>query len=74
MRSATKKKTNKHYRLTESKIKYAKRILKADTETETIELALDNIIEEYEKNQKLIAAHERFEKSGAMIEDVFGRL
>lgn len=71
---ASAKRANKHYRLTPKKIKYAQKILRAKTETETLERALDNLIEEYEKNQKLLDALERFEKSGAVIEDVFGKL
>ncbi len=71
---ASTKRANKHYRLTAAKIKYAQRILRAKTETETLERALDNVIDEHEKNQKILEALERFERSGAVIEDVFGKL
>jgi hypothetical protein len=44
---------NKHLRLVQDKIARARRILRAKTETETLDLALDRIIqEEQEKTRK----------------------
>ncbi len=44
---------NKHLRLDQDKIARARRILRAKTETETLDLALDRIIqEEQEKTRK----------------------
>lgn len=64
--------THKHFQLTASKIKRAQKALRAQTETETIERALDLVIAEDEKNRLTVAATERFFKSGAEIRDVFG--
>jgi hypothetical protein len=49
-------------------------LLGASTETEAIELALDEVIAERERNRKVWAATERLLKSGIHVEDVFGRL
>ncbi len=65
---------HKHFRLDSTKIKRAQKVLKARTETETIERALDAVISEDEKDRLAWAAFERFAKSGARIRDVYGRL
>jgi hypothetical protein len=65
---------HKHFRLNSAKIKRAQRVLKAPTETETIERALDAVIAEDEKNRITFAANERFFKSGVKIKDVYGKL
>ena len=67
-------KKNKHLILTQGKIDLARKILGARTETETIELALDSIISEEEKNKEAKKATEDLLKSGIIIEDVFGNL
>jgi S-adenosylmethionine:tRNA-ribosyltransferase-isomerase (queuine synthetase) len=67
-------KKNKHLILNQTKLSLAKKLLGAKTETETIEMALDSIISEAEKNQSAIKANERFLKSGIEIQDVFGNL
>ncbi len=64
----------KRYTLDETKVKKAQKLLGAKTETETIELALEEIISEHERQRRAWAATERFLKSGAVIKDVFGRL
>lgn len=64
----------KRYALDEAKLKQAQKLLGAKTETETIELALDEIISERERQRRAWAATERFLRSGAVIKDVFGRL
>lgn len=64
----------KRYALDETKLKQAQKLLGAKTETETIELALDEVISERERQRRAWAATERFIKSGAVIKDVFGRL
>ena len=56
------------------KIKRAKRVLGTTAETETIERALDEIVEEDRRNRRAWKAHERFLKSGAQIDDVYGNL
>jgi hypothetical protein len=56
------------------KIKRAQRALKAKTETEAIERALDFTIDELRKNRVLAEANERFIRSGVEIRDVYGNL
>jgi len=46
--------------------------LHAQTETESIERALDFAIAEHEKNPLALHATERFIKSGIEIKDVYG--
>jgi hypothetical protein len=65
---------HKHFRLNRAKIKRAQKVLKASTETETIERALDAVIAEDEKNRITFEANERFFKSGIIIKDVYGNL
>jgi hypothetical protein len=65
---------HKHFRLDVAKIKRAQRFLKAGTQTETLERALDAVIAEHERNQVTREANERFLKSGIKIIDVYGKL
>lgn len=69
---------NKHLVLDQAKLKKAQRVLGARTETETIERALDQVIDEDEKNRRAWAGHDRFIKTAIrkklQIQDVFGRL
>ena len=64
----------KRYALDESKIKRAQKVLGTQTETETIERALEEIISEHERQRRAWTATERFIKGGAVIHDAFGRL
>lgn len=64
----------KRYALDGNKLKQAQKLLGAQTETETIELALEEVITERERQRRAWLATERFLKSGAVIKDVFGRL
>jgi len=66
--------SHKHFQLDAVKIKQAQRVLRAKTETEAIERALDLAIAEHERNRLAFAANERFVKSGIEIKDVYGRL
>jgi hypothetical protein len=66
--------THKHFQLNGAKIKRAQKVLKAKTETEAIERALDFAIDEHERNRLAREAHERFLKSGIEIRDVYGNL
>lgn len=70
----TTEKKRKHLILNQSKLNLAKKILGTRTETETIEMALDSVISEAEKNKIAIKATESFLKSGIEIKDVFGNL
>ena len=65
---------HKHFRLDAAKIKRAKKIIGAKTETETIERALDQVIAEHERNRVAWSATQSFLKSGIEIRDVFGQL
>lgn len=65
---------HKHFQLDSVKIKRAQKALRAKTETETIERALDFAISEHERNRLALEANERFLKSGVEIKDVYGRL
>lgn len=71
---STTKRAHKHFQLDAVKIKRAQQVLRAATETETIELALDLAIAEHERNRLARAANERFLKSGIVIDDVYGTL
>jgi hypothetical protein len=66
--------THKHFPLNSAKIKRAQKVLRAKTETETIERALDLAIAEHEKNRLVLQATERFVGSGIAIKDVYGSL
>lgn len=70
--ATAKTRTHKHFQLDGLKIKRAQRALKAATETETIERALDLAIAEHEKNRLAYEANERFLRSGVEIKDVYG--
>lgn len=64
----------KHLRLDAPKIKCAQRPLRTDTETETIERALDVAMDEYQGNRTARGASQRFLKSGIETRDVYGKL
>ena len=66
--------TDKHFQVDPIKLKRAQKALRTKTETETLELALDLAIAEHRKNRLVIAANERFVKSGIEIRDVYGNL
>lgn len=66
--------THKHFRLNATKIKRAQKLLKAGTETETIERALDAVIAEHQRNKITLQANERFVESRIEIRDVYGKL
>jgi len=65
---------HKHFRLDPIKLKRAQNVLRAPTETETIERALDLAISEHERNKLTAEANRKFLKSGIVIRDVFGVL
>lgn len=66
--------THKHFRLDNAKIRRAQKVLRAKTETETIERALDAVLAEHERDRLAVEANERFIESGIQIKDVFGKL
>jgi hypothetical protein len=72
--ATAKGRAHKHYRLDAGKIRRAQRMLRADTETEAIERALDLVISEHERNRLAAEANERFVTSGIDIKDVYGTL
>ncbi len=74
MRAARGQIAHKHYRLNAAKIKRAQRLLRASTETETLDRALDKVIAEHRRNRLTREANERFLKSGIEVKDVYGKL
>lgn len=72
--ATSKNRTHKHFQLDGLKIKRAQRVLKAKTETEAIERALDFAIAEHEKNRLAAESNARFINSGVEIKDVYGKL
>jgi hypothetical protein len=66
--------SHKHFRLDPVKIKRAQRVLRADTETEAVERALDLVISEHERNRMTAKANDRFVTSSIDIKDVYGVL
>jgi len=68
------KRTHKHFQLDSAKIKRAQKALRAKTETEAVDRALDFAIAEHEKNRLVLKATERFLKSGIEIKDVYGSM
>jgi hypothetical protein len=64
----------KHFRLDVAKIERAQKVLRASTETEAIERALDLVISEFERNRMAAAANEGFIQSGIEIKDIYGVL
>lgn len=65
---------DKHFRLDTKKLKRAQKVLNAKTETEAIELALDKVLSEHEKNRILEKSLREFLDSGIEIRDVLGSL
>jgi hypothetical protein len=72
--ATAKSRSHKHFQLDSVKIKRAQRALRAKTETEAIERALDFVIAEHEKNRLVLEAHEHFIGSGIRIKDMYGTL
>ena len=72
--ATSRNRSHKHFRLDAVKIKRAQKALHADTETETIERALDLVISEHERNRLAAEANERFARSAVAINDVYGTL
>ena len=74
MATARRQIARKHLRLDAPKIKCAQRPLRTDTETGTIDRALDVVIDECERNRVAREANERFLRSGIEAKDVYGKL
>ena len=74
MRTARNRVSHKHFQLDAVKIRRAQKVLRAKTETETIERALDAVIAEHQRDQLTTQANDRFVKSGIQIKDVYGKL
>lgn len=75
---AAEKRKNKHFLLNQNRLKEAQKVLGAKTETETIELALERIISEAERDVRAQQAQDKFLKAAVrdklQIADAFGRL
>ncbi len=78
MSDATGYRRHKHLVLDQAKLRKAQKILGGRSESETVERALDFVINEDVRSRRVWAAHERFLKAalreGLLIHDVFGRL
>ncbi|MBP6821151.1 MAG: type II toxin-antitoxin system VapB family antitoxin [Acidobacteria bacterium] len=74
MATTAKRPKSANVEVNETKLKRAQKLLGVETETEVIELALDELIAERERNRRAWKATERLLKSGIQVEDVFGRL
>jgi hypothetical protein len=72
--AVTRARSHKHFQLDVEKLKRAQRALQAETETETIERALDIVITEHVRNRLTFEANDRFVKSGVDIRDAYGTL
>jgi hypothetical protein len=72
--SGATRRSHKHFQLDAMKIKRAKKALRAKTETETIERALDLAIAEHQRNRLALEATARFVKSGIEIKDIYDAL
>jgi hypothetical protein len=72
--ATTRNRSHKHFQLDAMKIRRAQKALRAKTETETIERALDLAISEHQRNRLALEATERFVHSGIAIKDVYGKL
>jgi len=68
------RRSHKHFLLDAAKITRAQRALRAKTQTETIERALDLAITEARRNRLALEANDRFLKSGIEIKDVYDTL
>ena len=66
--------SHKHFQLDAAKLRRAQRMLRADTETEAIERALDIVIAEHERNRLTIEANDRFVISGIDVKDAYRTL
>ena len=66
--------SHKHFQLDPAKIKRAQQVLRAKTETETIERALDLAIAEARTHRMALAANAKFLQSGITIKDVYSVL
>ncbi|HEX4542912.1 MAG TPA: hypothetical protein VH114_07075 [Candidatus Acidoferrum sp.] len=74
MRATKNRVSHKHFQLDNVKIRRAQKVLRAKTETETIERALDAVIAEHKRDQLAVEANERFIQSGIKIKDVYRKL
>jgi hypothetical protein len=72
--ATAKDRAHKHFQLDALKIKRAKKALRAKTETEAIDRALDLVIAEDKKNRLVLEATQYFLESGITIKDVYGKL
>ena len=72
--TTSKRRSHKHLHLDSAKIKRVQKVLRAKTETEAIDRALDLVIAEHKNNRLALEASERFLKSGIIIRDIYGTL
>lgn len=73
-RNTAKRAKSASVEIDEAKLKRAQKLLGAETGAEAVELALDEVIAERERNRQAWKATERLLKSGIQVKDIFGRL
>lgn len=73
MATAKSRIAHKHFRLDASKISRVRKVLRASTETEAIDRALDMVLDEHERSRLAAESHARFVGSGIAIRDVYGK-
>ena len=65
---------SKHFIVDDSQLKLARKLTGAKSDTETIEVALTELINNRQQNLQAWKATEKLIKSGVDVRDVFGRL
>ena len=65
---------NKHFILDDNQLKLARKLIGAKSDTETIEIALTELINNQQRNLQVWKVTEKLIKSGIEVRDVFGRL
>ena len=65
---------NKYFILDDNQLKLARKLIRAKSDTETIEIALTELINKRQSDHQVWKATEKLIKSGIEVHDVFGRL
>lgn len=78
MSDITERRRDKRLVIDQVKLRKAQKLLGAESESETVERALDFVIGEDERSRRAWAAHDRFLRAavseGLFVHDAFGRL
>jgi hypothetical protein len=74
MKKSATKNQREHFELEEFKTRLAQNLFATNPEAETIELSLEEIYAEMQRNRIALRAHKRLLNSGIHIKDVYGVL